>query len=319
MELSAYPEVIKTCIEASRLHPSDSTQFNNIRRAAQFNFDDLARIYSQQGFSFQEQKRLLSFGSYYVRNYPWLPSEYRSRSATSIQAANKNLKKVSNCLEIRPSLICGKGSDQGEISCCGVFATKRIAKGQTLITETHPFAVSFDQPEVHCGSCFTDLASCATVHTRECCSVYRYCSSKCERIARCYHSSICGKSFSEILDAAHSSYGGKKEGIGYPQGKTALGHYTGWIDKIEHHEDDYRFAFPDHTPVFLIRFLAMIIQTGCDPLEHPVISPLMPHELSKSMWSLNGMVSGPIKSLQILGIDVFADSRFDTWVLLTMW
>ena len=125
--------------------------------------------------------------------------------------------------------------------------------------------------------------------------------------------------FNTILRAAHPSYGGKKEGIGYPQGKTALGHYTGWIDKIEHHEDDYRFAFPDHTPVFLIRFLAMIIQTGCDPLEHPVISPLMPHKLSKSKWSLNGMVSGPIKSLQILGIDVFADSRFDTWVLLTMW
>ncbi|KAH7382868.1 hypothetical protein BKA64DRAFT_748984 [Cadophora sp. MPI-SDFR-AT-0126] len=319
MDLSAYPEAIKACIEASRLHPSDSVEFNNIQEAAQFNFDDLARIYSQQRFTFHEQKRLLSFGSYYVRTYPWLPVEYRTRSAAAIKVANKNLKKVSNCLEIRPSSIGGKASGRGEVSCYGVFATKRIAKGQTLISETHPFAVSVEQPEVHCGSCFIDLASCGSLHTLKCCSIYRYCSSHCERIARCYHSAICGKSFSEILENAHTTYGGKWEGKGYLEGKTALSHYTGWKDKTTHLEDDYRFAFPDQIPVFLIRFLAMIIQAGCEPLDHPVISPLMPNESSKMLWSLNGMVSGPIEALQILGINVFADQRFDTWILLTIW
>lgn len=318
MELAAFPEVIKTCIEASTFHPAYSGHFDKVRAAALSYFNNTAGVVAQS-HPFHEQKRILSFGTYYVRSYPWLPIQYRSRSEFSIQVANKNLKKVSNCLEIRPSFIGGNGSTQGEISCYGVFATKRIAKGQSIISETHPFAVSMEQPKVHCASCFTDLDSCAVVYTLKCCSTYKYCSSKCENVARCYHSAVCGKDFSEVVDLSHKSYGGKWEGAGFPKGKTALSHYTGWPDKILSMTDNYRFAFPDHTPVFLIRFLAMIIQSGCDPLDHPVISPLMPHDGLKIMWSLNGMVVGPIKALQLFGIDVFADQRFDTWVILTMW
>jgi hypothetical protein len=36
-------------------------------------------------------------------------------------------------------------------------------------------------------------------------------------------------------------------------------------------------------------------------------------------FSMNGMVIAPIKALQVLGIDIFADERYDTWVLRTIW
>ncbi|KAL2072158.1 hypothetical protein VTL71DRAFT_11501 [Oculimacula yallundae] len=320
MELGAYPEVIKTCQEASTLYPLYSSEFETIRVAAQAAFNNFAKLLAH--LLFDEQKILVSFGRYCVRDYPWLPAQYRNRSKESIQTANHNLKQVSNCLEVRPSFIGGKTSKASEeVSCYGVFATKKISKGQTFISETHPFAVSLEQPKTHCGNCFTDLMTCASIRSLCCCSIYRYCSEKCETTARSYHASICGKDFSEVIDSAHRAYGGKSEGEGYPDGQTALSHFTGWKDRVvESHLKDSQVAFPDHMPVFLTRFLALILQDGCDPLDHPSIASVVPHNDTSNMtWSFNGMVSGPITALQVLGVDVFADLRFDTWVLLTMW
>ena len=36
-------------------------------------------------------------------------------------------------------------------------------------------------------------------------------------------------------------------------------------------------------------------------------------------WNIRGSIITPIKILQTLGIDVFADLRYDTWVLQTIW
>ncbi|CZT42666.1 uncharacterized protein RSE6_02604 [Rhynchosporium secalis] len=319
MELGAFPEVIKTCTEVSTLYPLYSSEFETVRVAAQSAFNNLARMLTH--LPFHEQKILLSFGRYCVRNYPWLPVDYRTRGRDSIQVANQNLKQVSDCLELRPSFIGGKVSNTSDGSCYGVFATKKISKGQTIISETHPFAVSLEQPKTHCGNCFTDLATCGTIRSLACCSIYLYCRERCETSAWGYHKSMCGKDFSEIIDNAHKAYGGKDEGEGYPMGKTALSHFTGWADKVGKSElKDFQIAFPDHTPVILARFLALIIQDGCDPLDHSSIVPLVAHNDTSNMtWSLNGMVSGPMTALQILGVDIFADTRFDTWVLLTMW
>jgi len=34
---------------------------------------------------------------------------------------------------------------------------------------------------------------------------------------------------------------------------------------------------------------------------------------------LNGMVIGPLKVLEILGVNIFSDERYETWVMRTLW
>jgi hypothetical protein len=59
-------------------------------------------------------------------------------------------------------------------------------------------------------------------------------------------------------------------------------------------------------------------QTGVHPLNHPNIAQLVEGS-GDTFWSLNGMVIGPIQALQILGVDIYADDRYETRVLRTLW
>lgn len=38
-----------------------------------------------------------------------------------------------------------------------------------------------------------------------------------------------------------------------------------------------------------------------------------------TFWSLHGMVIGQVQALQILGVDIFIDERYETWLLRTLW
>jgi hypothetical protein len=78
--------------------------------------------------------------------------------------------------------------------------------------------------------------------------------------------------------------------------------------------------FPDSTPLILARVFAICLQAGSHPLENDYIARLMPSgNLETTIWTLAGMVTGPINALQTLGVDVFADQRYDGWVMMTIW
>lgn len=78
-----------------------------------------------------------------------------------------------------------------------------------------------------------------------------------------------------------------------------------------------------------LRFLAICVQAGDHPLKHPVIAQMVPHIVDTVQyvrerpavlgWTFKAHIIGPIEVLQTLGVDVFADLRYDTWVLMTMW
>ncbi|CZR64237.1 uncharacterized protein PAC_14135 [Phialocephala subalpina] len=176
-----------------------------------------------------------------------------------------------------------------------------LIRGEIVMTETHPFAMFLEQSETQCMNCFTPLASATSLRMMECCPKVAYCSAKCGKSAMDnYHSTIYGKDFSSIINRTHSTYGGKAEGAQYNDGSMELGNLSGWNDGVTDKHKHSQFPFPDHAPIFMIRILAMCVQASYDPLSHPNIDQLKPNE-------------GP------LGIHVFANHNFDTWVILSMW
>ena len=79
------------------------------------------------------------------------------------------------------------------------------------------------------------------------------------------------------------------------------------------------YRFPDQSPLVLIRALAVCLQAGCHPLEHPNMAQLTEGPPAETVWSLNGMVIGPLKVLEIFGVNIFTDECFDTWIIRTLW
>jgi hypothetical protein len=72
-----------------------------------------------------------------------------------------------------------------------------------------------------------------------------------------------------------------------------------------------------------LRILATCVQSGLHPLKHPSIAALTANyesddELGRR-WSLASNVDVPQRILTTLGVDIFKDLRYDTWVLQTIW
>jgi hypothetical protein len=276
----------------------------------------LLRATKLHNLSFEDTKKQLSYGSYILHTYPWMPQKYRVRSKTVIQAVNEDLNHCSDCLEVRRSPI------QGVSACYGMFATRRIRAFETILYATNPFSVSLEQTTTQCYNCFQVLATSKTIRRFSCCQTIRYCSPRCLNISRkYYHSAICGRDFSELITRGQQSYGGKSEGSQYGNtGKTELSELTGWNDKPSKGYPKMNYRFPDQSPLVLARALAICLQAGGHPLEHPNIAQLTEgSESVRTVWSLNGMAIGPLKVLEILGVNIFSDERYETWVMRTLW
>lgn len=72
-----------------------------------------------------------------------------------------------------------------------------------------------------------------------------------------------------------------------------------------------------------LRFLAVCVKRGASghPLDHPVVARLQAqtHNDHFDVFTLTQSIIQPIRILCQLGIDVFSNLRFDTWVLHTIW
>jgi len=71
-----------------------------------------------------------------------------------------------------------------------------------------------------------------------------------------------------------------------------------------------------------LRVLSTCVQSDCHPLDHPIIARLVPHfDVSGGArrWTLRHSIIRPNKILLQLGVDIFQDLRYDTWVLQNIW
>jgi len=180
----------------------------------------------------------------------------------------------------------------------GVFATRAIKFSEAIIQDTPIFAASnisnsapWTQKSTKlkitniCENCYGRIPPLSRPTHSTCCSTV-YCHLNCQEIALAsYHKVLCGQDFDWLY----------QEGVKKP-GHLGL-----------------------NGPMWL-RILAACIQSDCHPLDHPSIANLSPlYDDYSRLWSLSNNIVTPIKILRQVGIDVYSDMRYETWVLQTVW
>jgi hypothetical protein len=226
-----------------------------------------------------------------MRAYPWMLTEHLQRAQDIITSANRQFAKRSpNCTvaqsPLKPTSSVKANANHHKSDVLGVFATKHIKRGERVLVDVTVTGVTNVKSPGICGNCCRSTTSKATI--AECCQTLSFCSQSCHDLAIAnYHQVMCGKDFDWLYesakDATHSSL--------------------------------------SMVPLVFLRFLAICVQQGVHPLDQPLVSQLTPQYEADHIcsWSMVGNIIEPINILQKLGIDVFADLRYDTHVLQTMW
>lgn len=140
-----------------------------------------------------------------------------------------------------------------------------------------------------CFNCFGNLRVSSRKYGFVCCAHLYFCSRECRNLAQQYHhDGLCGVDISHIYADA---------------------------------EGEKRFpSAPEISKLIWLRLLATCKQGVGPPLQHPLMAHFISHEAqADDPWSLETRVITPLKILHMLGVDIFADKCFDTWILETLW
>jgi hypothetical protein len=221
--------------------------------------------------------------------YPWMTEALLVRDDALIQTIKEEFTLAStNCTVFKSTIRnvegMGEAEKTTEIDVLGVIASKDITTGETVVTDRTPVGVisSVDR----CEACCAALNTTEKI-TNPCCTV-QYCSTECSELAlKAYHPSVCGKDFAFLHKAAKSA---------------------------------------DHTADFsldsllLLRILALCLQQNAShPLQTSVLHRLTPaystREPQLIILNFADHIVTPILTLRELGVDVFANPKYDTWVL----
>lgn len=172
----------------------------------------------------------------------------------------------------------------------GVIAMKNISKGELVVSDHFVFAGrdthDFRPKTKVCSHCFSDIKT----WTARCCPdcMTMHCSKMCAKWASTYHYALCGLDFN-------------------------------WLDSWARGKDpESRDPYANQVTL-LVRFLAYAADNlDVAPLNNIYLSRFTAGYRSNSVTmplSFTAMVVQPTKILEHLGIDVFKDLRYDTWVI----
>jgi len=225
----------------------------------------------------------LSNGGVYPTPYPWIQPEFLERDDKLLAGIKTEFAAVSqNCTAARSTIRNTAGEEIDDV--LGVIATTPIQKGTTVIVDRTLASVVGSTSR--CSTCSGPVTSPIT---NPCCDV-TYCSDLCAQDALSrFHQPLCSVDFSAFEAAASTA--------------------TQTTD----------FALDT---LLLIRVLALSIQENVHPLQNSMLARLTPSyggpSASLIIFNYVNHVVEPISILQKLGIDVFANARYDTWVLQTI-
>jgi hypothetical protein len=226
-----------------------------------------------------------SDGGTLARPYPWMTKDMLFRDETVIKSVQLELNKISEKVVVSPSEIGQvKAISTSTDHHLGLFASKDIFRHETLFVDRGPTCVTFTTAK--CESCCDTLFTNARV-TTPCCGL-PFCRPSClNRAMTTYHPAVYGQNFSFVRTTATDP------------------------------SDDIRVL----QNFLLIRYLALSITEGSShPLKSSLMRRLRPDYTTTQPYIFNPTddLFIPIRILQTLGIDVFADAAYDTWVLQTM-
>jgi hypothetical protein len=228
-------------------------------------------------------------GAVYMRQYPWVTVDERRRSDSLIEKLKNEFLEASEgkCIAARSSL----NSHSSSTDELGVFATQDISRDDVVLTAFTPIGVSND-PE-GCPTCSVNLQDrppgLQAIFPGEPCSLPccndRFCSSICADFAlQTFHPPICSKDLSFL---------------------PLIG---------DHDTSDWSFVSR-----LLLRCIASAVHTNTHPLHTTLLSRFKASYTGHHVLIFNfSNIIDAFKILQALNVDIFADLRFDTWVLHTI-
>jgi len=218
--------------------------------------------------------------------YPWMAEDLIIREDACFKRVQKEFELEStNCVvsrsTIRNVFETKESLSQGDVF--GVFATKKIDLTESILIDRTTAGVLSSLER--CATCCNNILNTIT---NVCCNV-GYCSEVCAQTAiQTFHPPLCGRDVRFLYDAAKSA----KHSTDIP------------IDSL-----------------LLLRVLALAIhENNTFPLKTSLLARLTPAYNIDQLIIFNfpDHIITPIRILQELGIDVFANAAYDTWVIHTM-
>ena len=281
--LEDFGAVQELCSEGQNFHPAEP-HFRDASERAQ---SDLAMIRECLKDS---TKKILSIGRVHHEPYPFVKRSYLTRGPEAVQSAKKALGILSSTCTLAPrQFYMSSDTTAAEL---GVFATSDIRPGQQLFedptilgaTSVNTLTSSVSERNPVCDHCCGTIPAGSKRKTSPACCSATYCSQHCQAMASAfYHKAICGRAFDWVFQEANRKGAGEAAMSG---------------------------------PVWL-RTLAICAQSDCHPLDHPSLASLIANykqERSRAWNYLYNLVQ-PNRILHQLGVDIFQDLRYDTWVL----
>ncbi|TVY38344.1 hypothetical protein LSUB1_G002620 [Lachnellula subtilissima] len=256
--------------------------------------ETILRASMENGEMNEEQMKVtLTNGGVYPTPYPFMEDDFLVRDEVTFEGIEEDFRRVStNCMVVRSTIRDTIAEDGGEATteadCIGVIATRDIIAGETVLVDTMSSGtVGVDADPDGCPTC---CASPVRNFWNTCCPVL-YCSQGCADIAiETFHNPICGKDFNYLYTAARKA--------------TATADFS--IDAL-----------------LLMRVLALCLKEGADhPLKSTLLVRLTPAYGFKQpnliIFNFEDHIQTPISILQTLGVNIFTNPLYDTWVLHTI-
>jgi hypothetical protein len=225
----------------------------------------------------------VSGGILNTRAYPWIPERLLTRDEQVLKAIQRDFSVLTQKCTVMRSPIRNHIKDNSQIAkndVYGVFAAQHIKKGDTILIDDG--ITSATNSPKRCSTCCSSLPP--NPAALSCCGT-QFCTDKCaDRAFKEYHQPLCGKDLSFLYAEAHASHEGSKL-----------------------------------VNLLLLRVIATSIQEGVpNPLNSSLMTKLTPQYSGQRLFHFVEDIVNPTRTLQALGIDVFADLNYDTWVLQTL-
>jgi SET domain len=222
-------------------------------------------------------------GVIYPRPYPWMTDDVLNRDDQVVKAIQDDFARACSSCTVSPSpfLLASPANGQAN-DCLGVVASKNIDRNEVVFVEDGILHAT-SAPN-RCPTCARGLSErIGAGFTIPCCGI-RFCSATCiEKADEVFHKPICGRDFSFLFPLTEA-------------------------------------AFTPLDPVLMLRILAASIQEGAShPLKSRTVARYKANYASRgTAFNFADRIIKPNRVLLTLGIDIFADPRYDTWVLETI-
>lgn len=192
----------------------------------------------------------------------------------------------------------------------GVFATRDIPKDTLLLTDTTITGAASTRTRNMCGNCYALLPRHRYTTPG---SSITWCSPLCRDLALAsYHRPIHDKLPDGTLDWVQQAASASTS--------TTLTTSTNSTASTSQNQTTQPPPPHSHLNLLLLRFLASALNENTHPLCHETSAILSGRHDGAHIerFTREDSIAVPCRMLRDLGVDVFADGRFETWVLLML-